>query len=526
MIVRPAERQVSLSGDDQEAGTPEWWLRRLIKQLDARQAELKHYDDYYNGIQRMAFASKKFRQAFGDLFAEFSDNFCALVVDAVAERLTVQGFRMGGIQDDAADTDAWRIWQANQLDAQSQMAHVEAMVKSVAYVHVSPFKDDWVDPMTPGISIEDPMACIVELAAGNRRKRRAALKRWVDDETGLIFANVYLPDQIVKFQSTQKVTGTPSGTALSGTIQWEPRAVEGETWPLPNPLGEVYILPLSNRLRVDGTTRSEIDEAIAIQDGVNKLVSDMMLASEFGAFPQKWALNLVLEEDPDTGKVKQPFDIAVDKLLTVPPPEGGEPPVQFGQFQSTDLSQYVKAIEMLIQQMASITRTPAHYLLGQSGSFPSGESLKSAETGLVTKARWRMQQFGETWEDAIRLAFKVLEDDRSKVVDSETIWRDPESRTEAERSDALVKRAAIGVPLEQLWSDAGYTPQQIARFKQMRAEEASLGSVVTPRPGPVGETGPTGELVGGPIGGQPAVQDPGIPEPNPAPQDVPASPAD
>ena len=54
---------------------------------------------------------------------------------------------------------------------------------------------------------------------------------------------------------------------------------------------------------------------------------------------------------------------------------------------------------MLIQHVAAQTRTPPHYLLGAMGSFPSGESLKATETGLVAKVRRKMLSFGEGWEE-------------------------------------------------------------------------------------------------------------------------------
>ena len=49
--------------------------------------------------------------------------------------------------------------------------------------------------------------------------------------------------------------------------------------------------------------------------------------------------------------------------------------------------------------------------------------------------------------------------------------------------DALVKKQALGVPNQQLQEDAGYTPQQIARFAAMRAQdalEARLSGPVVP----------------------------------------------
>lgn len=52
----------------------------------------------------------------------------------------------------------------------------------------------------------------------------------------------------------------------------------------------------------------------------------------------------------------------------------------------------------------------------------------------------------------------------------ETIWRDPETRTESEHVDALSKKKDLDVPPPQLWEEAGYTPEQIARFPAMRAQ--------------------------------------------------------
>jgi hypothetical protein len=126
---------------------------------------------------------------------------------------------------------------------------------------------------------------------------------------------------------------------------------------------------------------------------------------------------------------------------------------------------------MLVQHVASQTRTPPHYFYLR-GQFPSGESIKSAETGLVAKAKRKMRHFGEGWEEVIRLAFSVMNDDRADIVDAETIWGDPESRSESEHIDAVVKKLALGVPQQQLWEDADYTPQQIDRFHAMLREQA------------------------------------------------------
>ena len=130
------------------------------------------------------------------------------------------------------------------------------------------------------------------------------------------------------------------------------------------------------------------------------------------------------------------------------------------------------------------------------GQWPSGESLKASETGLVSKVRRKMRVFGEAWEQAIRLAF-LVEGDTTRAEDEscEVIWRNPESRTQSETVDAATKLSTIGVPEVALWEYVGATPQQIQRWTQLKeAQQVELpeGAQVTERitlP-PSGELGP------------------------------------
>lgn len=438
-------------------GTSEWWLRRLGMELDERNRTLTRYEDAYKGRHKLAFASDKFYSAFGNLFKEFADNFCQVVVDAVEERLRVDGFRMGDAGVDA-DAEAWRIWQANNLDLYSKLAHRSALVKSYSYALVWNNPDD---PDTPLITVEDPLQMVVAFAAGSPRKRVAAMKRW-KDESGRVFATLYLPDRIEKYQTTTKV----HSAAWAGRT-WERREVENESWPLNNPLGEVPVVPFVNLPELNGTGESELINVIPIQDAINKLVADMLIASEFASFRQRWIAGMQIPVDPETGEPIETFRAAVDRLWIVEDKD-----VKFGEFSESDLKPFVSGIEMFVQHLATQTRTPPHYFNAQMGSFPSGESLRAAETGLISKCRNKMDWWGESWEETMRLAFKVLDDDRGRVTDSETIWGDPETRSESEHVDALLKQQAFGIPNEILWERTGYSPQEIARIKEIRAREA------------------------------------------------------
>lgn len=440
------------------AGTPDWWLHRLDTALAGRQHNYSKLDDYYTGRHPMAFASRKFREAFGGLFSAFADNWMQIVVDAVEERLNVEGFRLGADQDERGDTDAWKIWQANQLDADSQIAHTEALVYGESYILV------WPGDEYPTITVESPRQTIVMRKSGSRRRRAAGLKKWVDDD-GYEVAYLYLPEWVYKYRSKRK--SDPMFIGPADPSRWEPLELQDEDWPLPNPLGVVPLVPLVNRPRLHGDGMSELANVIPTQDAVNKLVADMLVASEYAAFPQRWATGFEIPSDPETGEALPNAELraALSRLWASDDPE-----TKFGQFQAADLSNYKSAIEMLVQHIASQTRTPPHYFY-LSGQFPSGESIKSAETGLVAKARRKMRHFGEAWEEVIRLGFATLGDDRAQSPDAEAIWGDPESRSESEHIDSVVKKKALNVPMRALWEDAGYTPQQIVRFESALARE-------------------------------------------------------
>lgn len=446
------------------------WLERLEPKLQQRRDRIKVYDDYYDGQHRLEFASDRFKAVFGGLFDEFADNWCAVVADAPEERLNVIGFRFG--DNPGADQDANRFWQQNQMDAQSQLAHLEAIVSEESAATV------WEENGQPVIDIEHPSQMLVATDPSRRRRRLAAVKIWNDEWTGAELATVYLADGIYKYRK-QKVTSSVLQVIRSPdkTDEWLPREVDGEVWPLSNPLQAVPVVPLPNRPRLLKPGVSEIRTVLPLQNAVNKLVTDMLVASELGAMPARYIAGWD-QEDPETHEPIPPkITDYLNRILT-----STDPQAKFGSFSETQLKNFVEAIEMLVQHIAAQTRTPRHYLI-QHGQAPSGDSIKGAETGLVRKVQRKQFHFGEGWEEVIRLCFAVVGDERRNEPSAETIWRDAESRTESEHIDAVTKKAALGVPPQQLWEDAGYTPGQIKRFPRMWAQLELLNaarSIPTP----------------------------------------------
>jgi hypothetical protein len=439
--------------------SPLWWMKRLYAQLKKQRETFELFDAYYCGkAARLPWLAEQARSEFQRLLALSNSNYMGLVVDAMVERQIVEGFRIG--KNLPADMPTWDIWQANNLDASSDQILLEAAIGGCSFVLVAPPDQDADYPL---IYAEHPTQATVDYEPGSgRRKRAAGLKVWQDDWTGQQMATLYLPDAVYKFQAP-----APKYGVTSIEPDWKPRTVPGERWPAPNPLGEVPLVEVANNPRMLSGGVSELADVIAIQDRVNKTLADRLVTQDFGAFPQKWAKGFP-EFDADGNPNR--IDIGRDRIVTSDIAE-----TAFGQWDAAPLDPYSNAKREDVKDIASRTRTPAQYLLGEMSNV-NGETLKASESGLVSKVRQRNRTSGEGLEAAVRLARKAagLSDGTEQI---ETKWRNPEFRTEGELVDSLIKMATIGVPHEALWERWGASEIEIARWKQQAADQAALDPI-------------------------------------------------
>jgi hypothetical protein len=437
--------------------------------LDARQPTLAELRDYHRGRQSTwRLHSEAARLAFGRTFERARMNLAKPVVDTPAGRLTVEGFRIPGDDGIAHDLEAWRIWQANGMDSRAAIAHTEAIAMGECPVIVGP---NAMDPRTPIITVEDPMQVILERDPGNPRRVLAALKRWTEP-TGRHVVILYLPDRIEWWYGTQdrgNGGGDGDGSFALAGLRWRMDPERSGDPPVP---GLVPVVSLVNSPRVDGTGEADHETILGLLDALNKTLLDMLTTSEYTAAPQRWAVGITLDNesadlvdtDDSDGTApavpSTPIIQAVNRWVT-----SDDPDAKFGQFPTTDLAPYIKAMAAIVEQIASITSTPYNLLLNAPTSVPaSGEALKAAERALDAKVERKKTDFGETWEEVIRLAFLTAGDTERASTRSETRWRPATGASEAQHMDALSKLAAMGiVDPETILELVPFSPEQIAQ---------------------------------------------------------------
>lgn len=469
--VRPTEEESALKWALDEYGSP-------------RQLQYHTFWDYYDSIHPVAFATEKFKAAFFSTFKNYAENLCAPVVDALNDRLKIVSFSTNKAEiqkgtspptipgtpprekvtvEDEPGKAAWDIWERNDLELTSTEVHLESLLMGDGYVLVWP-NDEMEATFWPQLAHE----CRVRYDPNNRKKILYGSKIWLDKITGHWRLNLYFPDRIAKYQSKQNNLRTMSFQPLAY------RKVDQ----VPNPYGRVPLFHFPNK-RQNRMGLSELSRSVvALQDGLNKSVIDMLVSMEFAAFKQRYVIGMEVEINEDTG---EPVDAnvknyGVDRLMTIPDPEA-----KVGQFDSTDLQQFLKVQDKFWLSAARVTGTPLHYFYLTQGDFPSGEAIKSAEGRFIKKIGDRQVGYGNQWEDALLFAMQIdLVADADLEVHAN--WEPATPRSDAELADTAVKKKAIGVPRSQLLREQGYDEDQIDRFLQESDAEAMAKAQLMQKP--------------------------------------------
>ncbi len=455
---------MALPQDDQE------WVNHLARRHDAELADLRQYNDLYEGEAPLAYLHPEIQREVGDRLKAVSLGWPMLAVDTVEERLDVLGFRYP--EDDAGDADPeelaslagdkelQRVWQDNDLDEESQLGHVDALVMRRAYIAVGTNEDD---PDTPLVTVESPLELYADIDP-RTRMTRAALRRWADPASDVRVrerhATLYLPNRTVY-------------TTWNG--RWQVDDVDAHG------LGVPPIVPLTNRARLsDRYGRSELTpQLLSIADAANKIATDMMVGAEFHAIPLRAIFGIGPEDlEDEAGNRLSALQVVMGRLLTIPADNGNE--IKAHEFAASALSNFHDTLNQLAKHVAGLLGLPPHSLGFTTDNPASADAIRSAEARLVKRAERKQRAFGGPWEKAMRLVKRFQDGDWDPATKRlETIWRDASTPTRAQAADAAVKlfTATNGpiVPLRQTREDLGYGPGQIRRMEaedeKRRAED-------------------------------------------------------
>lgn len=433
-------------------------LRSETEALAMDLPEFDRFRSYYDGEQLLSYGTDRFKETFGESFEGLVSNWCGPVVDAVLDKLEVIGINIPGFEGlSAVIFDALR---RNDFDEEQEELHEGVLVESRAYAIIWPDEElgvrfDW----QPAQNVR------IKYADDDDRIPVWAIKRWVTS-SGVVRINLYFADRIEKWRGTDEPTNRTDIPLSLPNAGLERFFVDGEPWPLPNPIGEVPVVEFTNR------KGSEIKGVIPLQDGVNYLLTSGFGAAEFNAMTQK--VMMTNADEPVGGWSNNPG--RVWHLPHVLDAEGKPILSSIGEFTATDLDPYVKYIEMVLQHIALTTKTPVRMFFqsdrGGRGDAPSGDALRVEDQPLIDKAQSKQKRLGNSWYKVVRLTAKAMTLDKTLTLPAgEVIWQDLQADYRSALLEDAVKMMELRMPYEFIIKKLGLKPEEVAMLEELGPEE-------------------------------------------------------
>lgn len=405
---------------------------------------------YYDGDHPLAFTNPKMGEVISNGVV-FKKNWCQVIVNAVRDRLNIQSWNTDGAPSEDMD-DIWK----RILKRLSRAVHVSALTTGEGYVVAWEGADG--DPVA---FYHDPRQVHAIYADDNPDAMRCACKTWLvkgaSNVAPMRYLNIYYPDRIEHYQS-QQVDGGAS-TSYVPTLP-------GDAHIDANQFGEI---PVFHFIADKRTGLGELTAGIlSLQDALNKLLNDMMVASEFTAFPQRYAIG----NFDDKSKIQ----IGPGTAWLIPPGVQGEQPSSAGTFATMSPDNYLRPMDDIAGAMAALSATPKHYLF-LTGGDPSGEALQTMESSLIAKITSYQETLGDTWR---RLGSFLLRVKGKPVDDLECIWADPHTTQEYTRAQTRLVNVNAGIPIVNQLRDEGWTEEQIEQLHRDANVTNTMAAIPNP----------------------------------------------
>jgi len=471
------------------------YLNWIAQEEVNRHVQVRTYRSYYEGDPPTLMTDRQAEYLNLARNKSVGVNVCAVVVDALSERLEVTGFTVTRKKQQAKDTttedandptktlsellDGW--WQDNRMDGVQGWVHTAAARDADAFVVVEYDQDEERPTLCHDYAYDGTSGVKIHMKPGTYNKVAFASKRWVETNSigeSVTRLNLYFPNRIEKWVSRAQgsykeafwlpletddtvLVGLKDdlGNAYQAAVSWwtEDGTATGK------PLG-VPVIPFINR--DDGTGRgiSELDNALPVQDAINKTFLDLMAAADMTG----WQMYYNTGKQPAGG-----WKVYPGAMLSIAPHSDAQA-ATVGVLPAGDLSQLISLWHSLIAVLSGITGTPQSRF-SPAAIQPSEGTQQQEEGALIAKVKDRQKTWGNAWEDVMRMAYKVAAAFGSETLPSldgltiSTAWADAIPRNENNHLASLALKAEkLLVPLEKLWSEAGYSAAEIRKWKADR----------------------------------------------------------
>lgn len=442
--------------------SPQQWLEELTVRLDAQRLRLQPLRDYVTGNAPLPQGATEVAEAYQKWQKLSRTNYPNLIVDAVAERMTISGFRVG---EDSQDNDPAReLWRRSLGDAISPDIHRDMLTYGKGYGMAAAGRAGAV------LTHESPFTTITDHDPLEPMWVRAGLKIWRDGD--IDYAVLHLPGVVHYYQ---RVAAGPHLLRVRGG--WQPSKPSAGTR-----LDRVPIVRFTNRDQV-----GEFALHTDLLDRINWVILQRLLIIAMQAFRQRAIKGDLPEFDSEGNEIdySEVFIPGPDALWELP--DG----VDIWESTPGDISGILSAVKDDLRDLSAVTRTPMSVLSPDSAN-QSAEGAAFMREGLVFKVEDRIHRASPAWETLVGLGLQ-LDGAPTRVL---TQWAPAERQSLAEKADAAVK-LATALPWRRVMADVlGYPADEIDRMESERAADALTALLTAPTTAPAPVTAPVDTTTG------------------------------
>jgi hypothetical protein len=420
-------------------------VTKLNMQLDTLGRDDERLGKYYEGsqlLEHIGLAVPPELRKFETVI-----NWSRVAVDSVEQRLRVKDFILPG--ENVSSGVLREHWDANNLDSESALLHKDTLIYGRGFVCIGSNAEDRAHPL---ITVESPreMTAVVD---PRTRRISSALRVYggTKEDPTPKYATLYEANSTVWLEKQQG--------------SWVETERDNHN------LSRVPIVMFLNRRRTgDWLGVSEMKDVIPLVDSAARAITNLQIALETHAVPQKWVLGMSKGDfvDPEGNPIPawQSYYSAIWA--------NQNKDAKIGQFTASDLKNFHDTINHYGQMVSSVTGLPTRYL-GQTSVNPAAEgAIRADESRLVLNAEGKASNWGDGWAWVQGIAERFRSGSWPMANQIKTEWYDAGTPTFAQKADALTKLYANGsgvISREGVQDELGWSQAKKDRDRAYRDAE-------------------------------------------------------
>ncbi|QCG77015.1 portal protein [Gordonia phage Ewald] len=450
-------------------------LQKAAKAFDHRQKN-------YEGEQQLPYAPEGVSQEYLELREQAIANWLQVAMDAPVQRMEVESISDA---QGKTDTRAWNDWVAFDMETRQKIVWSQMMVQAKGVVSVS--KDS--GPLGAKARVENARRVYLHPDPGDPFETQFAVKMWIEHQRPP--STLWVPESAalsvgaktvaVVYDKVECKRFEKPGSGDLGIGGWQlVKTTE-------HGLGEIPFVEFGSNVDADNVTHSAMDQLIPMQNAINTIRFNTLLAMQFSAYRQRVATgydplmrdangeivyvtdaqgNQIVGPDGNPVPALRPAGrVGVDRLLVFP---GADTKVF--DLAESNLDRYVTVYTKFLTDLFSKAQTPPQYGIDRMSNL-SGDALAGSESTLTSL----VSDLKREANSGIRKVFRLVDAARGvEPVNRRVEWADTEPKSFAQIIDGVTKLIAADFPRRGAYDMLpGATPTKVDNWMRQAEEEQS-----------------------------------------------------